>query len=283
MNITSGTRRPRAEQVLEALGKHAVVWLFCLFILIPILYIGISSFKSNIEINRVLSLPAAPDLENYLKVVQNPLIVTGTLNSLFVTASAMIMAVFAAALAGYAIGRARTRFFVVIYVFFLSSLMIPTVANMAALYSLLRSLGLLNSRVGLILVYAAGAVPFGVLVYSSFIKNVPLELDEAATIDGCGYFQRFFLIILPLLKPAIVTHVVFSASFIWNDFFMPFLFITSEDKKTLPPAIYSFQSNNVTDYGPIFAMLVLAVLPLIIFFLFSQRYFYDSVAGSVKG
>ncbi len=279
----ASARRPRAEQVLEMLGKHAVVWLFCLFILIPILYIGISSFKTNIEINRVLSLPATPNLENYLKVVQNPLIITGTLNSLFVTASAMFIAVFASSLAGYAIGRARTRLFALIYVFFLSSLMIPSVANMAALYSLLRSLGLLNSRVGLVLVYAAGAVPFGVLVYSSFIKNVPLELDEAATIDGCGYFQRFFQIIFPLLKPAIVTHIVFSASFIWNDFFMPFLFITSEDKKTLPPAIYSFQSNNVTDYGPIFAMLVLAVLPLVIFFLFSQRYFYDSVAGSVKG
>ena len=283
MNITTSNRRSRAEQILETLSKHAIVWMFCLFILVPILYIVISSFKTNIEINRVLSLPAAPNLDNYLKVVQNPLIITGTLNSLFVTSSAMIMAVFASSLAGYAIGRAKTRFFVLVYIFFLSSLMIPNVANMAALYSLLKSLGLLNSRVGLILIYAAGAVPFGVLVYSSFIKNVPFELDEAATIDGCGYFQRFFLIIFPLLKPAIVTHIVFSASFIWNDFFMPFLFITSEDKKTLPPAIYSFQSNNVTDYGPIFAMLVLAVLPLVIFFLFSQRYFYDAVAGSVKG
>jgi len=270
-------------RIVGGLTKHAFVWLFCLFILIPILYIGISSVKTNVEINRVLSLPAAPNLDNYAKVFQNPLIITGTLNSLFVTASAMIIAILASSLAGYAIGRAKARLFVVVYVFFLSSLMIPTVANMAALYSLMKSLSLLNSRIGLILIYSAGAIPFGVLIYSSFIKNVPLELDEAATIDGCGYFQRFFSIIFPLLKPAVITHIVFSASFIWNDFFMPFLFITSEDKKTLPPAIYSFQSNNVTDYGPIFAMLVMAVLPLVFFFLFSQRYFYDSVAGSVKG
>src|SRR5512133_1282259 len=124
--MNTSVRRLRFEQILGALGKHTAVWLFCLFILVPILYIGISSFKTNIEINRVLSLPAAPDLDNYLKVLQNPLIITATLNSLFVTASAMIMSVFASSLAGYAIGRARTRFFALVYIFFLSSLMIPT-------------------------------------------------------------------------------------------------------------------------------------------------------------
>jgi raffinose/stachyose/melibiose transport system permease protein len=273
------TARIRPSRVFQ----YLFVGVFCLLVLIPISYVVLSSLKTNEEINRVLSLPAAPNLDNYAKVIQNPLVTSGLLNSLFITGTSMLIAVTISALAGYAIGRARTRIFVAAYLLFLSSLMIPNIANMAALYSMLKNLGLLNSRVGLILIYTAGAVPVGVLLYAGFIRAVPLELDEAAMLDGCGFYRRFWSIILPLMRPAIITHVALSATGIWNDFFMPFLFITSDDKKTLPLAVYTFQGNRVTDYGPIFAMLVLAVLPLVIFFLFSQRYFYNSVAGSLKG
>jgi raffinose/stachyose/melibiose transport system permease protein len=281
-----GTKQTPAksfESFFVALPKHVFVWAFCIFILLPIGYIVLSSFKTNEEINRVLSFPAQPNLNNYLKVFQNPLISTGTFNSLFITCTALLISISASALAGYSIGRAKTKLFVAFYLFFLSSLMIPTVSNMASLYSLIRNLGLLNSRVGLILIYAAGAVPFGVLLYSSFIRTIPIELDEAAMLDGAGYFERFAKVIIPLLRPAIITHVVFSAGFIWNDFLMPFVFITSDDKRPLSTAVYAFQSNNVTDYGPIFSMLLLAVIPPVVFFLMAQKYFYSTVAGSIKG
>jgi raffinose/stachyose/melibiose transport system permease protein len=269
--------------LLTHIASHSTIWSFCLFVLIPIAYVLISSFKTNEEINRVLSMPAVLNFENYVKVIENPLFISGLLNSLFITTSAMVIAVILSSLTGYAIGRARNSVFTIIYLFFLSSLMIPNVANMASLYGLMKNLNLLDSRLGLILVYAAGAIPFGVLLYAAFIKSVPVELDEAAMIDGCNFYQRYFGIILPLLRPAIVTHIVFSATAIWNDFFLPFLFITSDDKKTLPMAVYTFQSNRVTDYGPIFAMLVLAVIPLVLFFLLTQRYFYNAVSGAIKG
>ncbi len=267
---------------VAALLRYAIVYLACALVLIPIAYVVMSSFKTNEEINRVLSLPAALNLSNYEKVAQNPLVSSGLFNSLFITITSMTIAVTVSALAGYAIGRSRTRLFLAAYLFFLSSLMIPNVANMASLYTMMKGLGLLNTRTGLILIYTASAVPFGVLLYSGFIRSIPAELDEAAMIDGCGFFRRFWFVVLPLMRPAIITHVAFSASGVWNDFFMPFLFITSDDKKPLPLAVYTFQGNNVTDYGSIFAMLVLAVIPLIAFFLVTQRYFYNSIAGAVK-
>lgn len=268
---------------LNDLPRYLIVGVFCLFVLIPIGYVVISSFKTNEEINRVLSFPRSLHIDNYRKVIENPLVINGLFNSLFITSTSMFIAVIVSSLAGYAIGRARTPIFAAAYLLFLSSLMIPNVANMGALYSMLKGLSLLNSRVGLILIYTAGAIPVGVLLYAGFIRAVPLELDEAAMLDSCGFLRRYRFIILPLMRPAIITHVALSATAIWNDFFMPFLLITSDDKKPLPLAVYTFQGNNVTDYGPIFAMLVLAVLPLVIFFLFSQRYFYNSVAGSLKG
>ena len=271
----------RARRI--AVLAHLFVWALSLLILLPIGYIVLSSFKTNAEINRVLTLPASPSFDNYRKVFASPLFASGTLNSFAITMCALIIGVLVSSLAGYAIGRQRGRLFVLIYGLFVMSLMIPAGANLTTIYVLVKNLGLLNSQLGLILIYAAGVVPFGVLLYAGFIKTIPLELDEAATIDGCGYFTRFRLVILPLLRPVIVTHVVLSAVGIWNDFLMPFLLITSDERKTLPLAVFAFQSNRVTDYGPIFAMLTMAALPPTLFFLFTQRYFYNSVAGAVKG
>ena len=268
---------------IGATMRQLAIWLLCVFILFPIGYIVLSSFKTNAEINRVLSLPASPSFANYQKVLDSPLFATGTVNSFVVTISALVIGVAVSALAGYAVGRQRGRLFVLIYGLFVMSLMIPAGANLTTIYVLMKNLGLLNAQLGLILIYAAGAVPFGVLLYAGFIKTIPIELDEAATIDGCGYFARFRMIILPLLRPAIVAHVVLSAVGIWNDFLMPFLLITSDERKTLPLAVFAFQSNHATDYGPIFAMLTLAVIPPTLLFLFTQRYFYNSVAGAVKG
>lgn len=276
--------KPRYTSLpIESVLRHLVIWPLCVLVLFPIGYIVLSSFKTNAEINRVLSLPASPSFANYQKVFESPLFASGTINSFVITVSSLVIGVAVSSLAGYAIGRQRGRLFVFIYGLFVMSLMIPAGANLSTIYVLIKNLGLLNSQLGLILIYAAGVVPFGVLLYAGFIKTIPLELDEAATIDGCGYFARFRIIILPLLRPAIVTHVVLSAVGIWNDFLMPFLLITSDDRKTLPLAVFAFQSNRVTDYGPIFAMLTLAVIPPTLLFLFTQRYFYNSVAGAVKG
>lgn len=277
------TAPPRSRLGLSAVVRHSVVWTLCVLVLLPIAYIVVSSVKTNIEINRVLTLPAAPSFDNYLTVLRSPLFISGTLNSVVVTGGALLLGVSVSALAGYAVGRQRGRLFVAIYGLFLLSLMIPAGANLTTLYILMKNLGLLNSLLGLIIVYATSIIPFGVLLYAAFVKTIPLELDEAAMIDGCGYLTRFLRVILPLLRPAVVTHIVLSSVGIWNDFLMPFLLITSDERKTLPLAVYTFQSNRVTDYGAIFAMLTLAVIPSTLLFLLTQRYFYNSVAGAVKG
>lgn len=268
--------------ITSGIFKYGFVGIFCLFALIPLVFVLLSSFKTNIEINRVLTLPSSFYLDNFNKVFQNPIFLSGLFNSLIITSTSLVIGILAASLAGYAIGRTKGKVFGVVYLFFLMSLLIPAASNLTAIYVLIKSLNLLDSQFGLIVLYSAGVVPFGVLLYASFIKNIPLELDEAAIIDGCGYFGRFFRIVLPLLKPAVVTHALLNAVGIWNDYLLPFLLITSDSKKTLPMAVISFQSNNVTDYGPIFAIMTLAIIPPALLFLLTQRYFYNTLAGAIK-
>jgi raffinose/stachyose/melibiose transport system permease protein len=124
----------------------------------------------------------------------------------------------------------------------------------------------------------------GILLYTGFIKNIPKELDEAATIDGCNYFQKFWLIIFPLLKPVTITYAVISSITVWNDFLIPMLFLRSQYKKTITLAVYSYSSAHGTEWGAIYAMLTIAIIPLIIFFIFTQKYFYKGLtAGALKG
>lgn len=163
-------------------------------------------------------------------------------------------------------------------------MMIPVGANLVSLYSLLRGLHLTNSRLGLILVNAAQALPMGILLYTGFVKTIPREIDEASVIDGAGYAKRLSLVVMPLLKPVSVTFIVITSVNVWNEFLLSLLFITSESKRTIPLAVYTFSSSHASDFGAIYAMLAIAILPPALFFLLTQKYFYQGMtAGAVKG
>ncbi|MDD3363133.1 MAG: carbohydrate ABC transporter permease [Hespellia sp.] len=167
---------------------------------------------------------------------------------------------------------------------FLSAMMIPVVANLPAIYSIILKFNLKDTRTSLILIYAATQIPMGILLMTGFIKGIPVELDEAAIIDGCGYLKRFRCIIFPLLKPVVVTYALTSLVTVWNDFLMPLMMISSEDKKPITLAVYSFVNEHQTDYGAIFAMLVIAMVPPILLFITLQKHFYEGLsAGAVKG
>lgn len=253
-------------------------------ILIPVLHVFLSSLKTTEEINRVISWPSSLNLNNFNTVFHSPAAMYGLMNSVWITVFAMALAVVVSSLAGYAIGRRKERLFAVLYLFFLSAMMIPVGSNLVSLYSLLQELNLTNSRLGLILIYAAQALPMGILLYTGFVKTIPREIDEASVMDGAGYFQRFRLIIMPLFKPVSVTFVVISSVNIWNEFLLALLFITSESKRPLPLAVYTFTSSHASDFGAIYAMLAIAILPPALFFLLTQKYFYEGItAGAVKG
>lgn len=269
---------------LSPVLKYVFVYLGIILIIIPIANIFMSGFKTTGEINRVLSFPSSFYLENYKKVFTSYYVMGSFVNSAIITSATIILNVILCSLAAYSLARRREKIFGFMYYFFLSAMMIPAVANLSTLYSIVITLGLKDTRTALILIYSALQVPMGILLYTGFIKTLPRQLDEAAKIDGCNYLQAFIKVISPLLKPVTASYAVITVIFVWNDFLMPLMIINSQEKKPLTLAVYSFVSEHAADYGAIYAMLIVAMIPPIVLFLVSQKYFYKGITmGAVKG
>jgi raffinose/stachyose/melibiose transport system permease protein len=160
--------------------------------------------------------------------------------------------------------------------------MIPNVANMVPLYAMMRTFGLLNSRIGMNLVYS-GNVSMGILLFTSFIKAIPVEVEQSAEIDGCNFFQKFWHITLPMLKPVTIAYIMISILSIWNDFLFPMLFLSRRGKQTITLAVYTFKNERGSDWGAIFALMTLVVVLPMVLFITNQKYFYKGMTlGSVK-
>lgn len=272
------------KKVPSRILKYIFVYLCAMLILIPIVYMILSAFKNPSEVNKIVSLPSGFYLENYKTVFENDVAVKSFGNSLIIAVFTIGIDIILVSLAAYGIARRKEKIFTFLYLLFLSAMMIPVVANLPAIYSIILTFHLKDTRTALILIYAATQIPMGILLMTGFIKGVPKELDEAAIIDGCGYLKRFRTVIFPLLKPVVVTYALTSLVYVWNDFLMPLMMISSEDKKPITLAVYSFVNEHQSDYGAIFAMLVVAMLPPIILFAALQKHFYEGLsAGAIKG
>lgn len=264
--------------------KYVITYIVALLVLLPIVNVFMNSFKSNEDINRVIFLIKEFRADNYINIFKTGTIETGFANSIIYTVSAMVVSILFCAFAGYALGRRKEKLFAWLYILFLASMMIPSVANLASLYSILNKLHLIDNRLGIILIYTSGTIPMGILLYTGFVKTLPVQLDEAATIDGCGYLGRFTYVILPLMKQIMITQVMVSSLGVWNDFYNSLVFLRSKSKQPLPLTVYSFMSEHSNDWGSAFALMSLACIPPIIFFFFGQKYFYSGIAsGAVKG
>lgn len=272
------SRRKLAKAV-----KYIVISIMAAVTLLPILYMLLSGFKTTYEINQVLSMPRSLYLENFKIVLLDKTAMFSFVNSFLVTAGTVIICVLFCSIASYPLARRKDKLFVLIYIFFLSAMMIPAASNLATLYSLINNLNLKNTRIALILIYTALQTPMGILLYTGFIKGIPRALDEAAVIDGCGYIRRFFMIIFPLLKPVTLSYVIISTIYVWNEFMMALLLISDKMKKPVTLAVYSFVNEHQTNFGAIYAMLIIAAIPPVVLFLVNQKHFYsDITVGSVK-
>lgn len=264
--------------------KYVFVYICAILIVIPILYMVLSAFKNPEEVNQMASLPSGFYLENFINVIKNNTAMNSFMNSIIISGFTILIDILVCTICAYAIARRKEKFFGFLYMLFLSAMMIPVVANLASIYNIILKLGLKDTRLALILIYSATQIPMGILLMTGYIKGIPKELDEAAIIDGCGYFQRFRKVIFPLLKPVVVTYALTTLVYVWNDFLMPLMIISSEKKKPITLAVYSFVNQHQTDFGAIYAMLVIAVIPPIILFIILQKYFYQGgAAGAVKG
>lgn len=273
--------------------KKASTWLYRLgFVLIsvvvglPLYYLVITTFKTPEEAAlSPLGLPSSLNFTNYQRALEAMNYGNALKNNLVITVSAVILLVVFASMAAYVISRSQSKVFKVMYNIFLVGLIIPFQIAIVPLYQIISGLNLMNTHTGVILVSVFCInLPLSIFLLRGFISTVPVELEEAAFLDGCGTFKTFWLVIFPLLKPIISTVVILNALAIWNDFLTPLLFLQSPDKAVLLQEVYKNVGPFSTNWTSFFPMLVLSVLPLVVFYIMMQKRVIEGVvAGSVKG
>lgn len=260
----------------------SVVFLF------PIFLVLMNSFKSRFNIiNDPFSLPNSETfvgLENYIQGIESSGIVDAFFRTLLITVGSVLVIVVFTSMTAWYIVRVKKRYTNALYYLFLFSMIVPFQMVMFTMTSVCTKLGL-NSIIGIIPVYLGFGSGLSVFMFSGFIKGLPREIEEAAMIDGCSPIKTFFLVVFPILKPTSITVAILNAMWIWNDFLLPYLLLGSKNK-TLSVAIQLAMQGayGSINWGGFMAMLVLAIIPIIIFYLLCQKYIIEGVVdGAVKG
>lgn len=265
---------------------------YALWVVFPMIWVAYSSLKADDTIFRdTFALPPAGELrwDNYARAWGEARFGDYFLNSVVVTAVSVTLIVYLGALAAYALSRFRVRGGPVVFWLFLAGLMIPAQLAMVPLFFELRALGLLNSRGGLILVYTANGLPFAIFILAGFFRSLPRTLYEAAIIDGCGEFDAFRRVMLPLARPGLVTVAIFQFIGVWKEYFFAFMLIGGDidgAARTLPLGLanLAITAQYRSDYGMLFAGLVLVTLPILLVYVFLQKHLVKGVtAGALKG
>lgn len=266
--------------------KYIFLSLLALIVLIPIYYLIVTTFKSSTEAAVApMALPSSWDFGGYVeafKAMQYPRAFKNTFLITFVSVTGLILV---SSMCGYVLNR-REKFRItkVVFLLILSGIMFPYQMSILGLYKVIRGLNLMNSLVGVILIDIAINIPFATFLIKSFVSTIPIELEEAAKIDGASVFRTFWTITFPLMKPMIATVAILNTLTIWNDFIGPLYFLQSREKDVILQEVYRNIGQFSTDWSSLFPMMVLGVLPLVLFYLFMQRYIIGGVmSGSVKG
>jgi raffinose/stachyose/melibiose transport system permease protein len=254
-------------------------------VLAPMVIMGLSAFKTTQEIfQNPVGLPASWRLDNFSRVWVQAHFALYFRNSVVVTVASIAIILALGAMAGYALGRFRFKGNDLLYLYFLSGLMLPIRLGIIPLFILMRDLQLLNTHWALILTYAASGLPSAVFILTGFFRTLPSDLDSAARIDGAGEWLIFRRIMLPLVRPAVIIVAIYNLIPVWNDFFFPLVFIQSDRLKTLPLGMTAFFGQYYTDWATLFAGLTLAAVPVVaLYVLLSQHFIRGLTAGAVKG
>lgn len=251
--------------------------------LTPIYLIFVNALKTQPEASSMgVELPAAPQWANFGTVIDQGKLLTAFGNSALYSVGGTVLAVLVSAFAAYVLARNRRRRHQVIYLLLIMGIAIPT--NFVTLMKVMQVTHLIDSQLGMILLYAATQVPFSVFLIYAFIDSLPRELDEAAFIDGCSPVRTFFAVVLPVLQPVLVTAGILSLLNIWNEFLMPLYFLNSTSRWPMTLAVYNFFGQFASDWSLVSADIVLTVLPVILVYIVAQRWILSGVsAGAVKG
>lgn len=266
-----------------AAAKNIIAWCVTLVSLIPLLLVVFTSFKSGADARTLsFSLPESWDIANFATVIDKGKLGEGFLNSLTYAGVGSVLTIFFAAMAAYVFSRNRSRVNKFLYTFLVLGIVMPI--NYVSLMKVMQSLGLNNTRIGMIFLYTAIQMPFMAFLIYGFVGRLPMELDEAAVIDGCGPLRLFFSVILPLMTPILTTAVVLCFLNMWNEFILPLYFLNDTAKWPVSLAVYNFFGRYSREWNLICADVLLTSLPVVILYLLCQKQIVGGqTAGAVKG
>lgn len=264
-------------------AREVLAWV------LAVVYLGVPTY---ILINTVLkgprdqTSPLAPanpaTLQSFETALREGNVLSALLTSVSITAISVVLVIAFAALASYPLARVTRRWSRLTFAFFVAGLVVPSV-GIIPLYINMLKIGLVGSPVALILIYIAGNLPFSILLYTVFLRAMPIDYEEAARLDGAGHLRVFWSVVFPLLRPVTGTIAVLTVIAVYNDFMMPLLYLTGSEFTTLPLALRTFSSQYTTDWSAIFSGVVIGVLPVLLFYIALQRTIIRGFAGGLKG
>jgi raffinose/stachyose/melibiose transport system permease protein len=262
-----------------------ILTLGALYTLFPLGMALMNSFKTNGQLLlNPMSLPTSYTLDNYLRTWEKMHYLRSLGNTVVLAGAGVGLIVLFSSLAGWKLNRTKTRLSSVLLSLFVFSMLIPFSSIMIPLYRVVLVLKIKNSLLGLALVYAGMGVSMAIFLYHGFVGSIPLELEEAAAIDGCSSLQTFFRVLLPLLKPITATIVITNVLWIWNDFLLPLIVISRNQSYTLLLSTNTLFGQYSSDWTAILSALILAAIPVIAFYALFQKNILKGIAdGALKG
>lgn len=285
MGRTNTLGRLSTTDVIAKIAKWTFLAFFLFATLMPILWLILSSFKTNLELrNSPFALPEVWQFSNYVDAVEVSGLHRLFLNSLIVSGAATALNLLVCSMAAFAFSREKFMGQNIVLNSILAGVLVPIVALMVPYFRLINSIGLYDTLLGLTLTYTGINIPISMFLTYGFMRTIPKELEEAGIIDGCTFFQRYRLIVLPLSKMGLVTAGTFAFLFSWNEFIYALLLTSSERARTIQLGIRFFKRQFFTDYTAMFAAITLAIIPtIIVYIFFHERIIKGLTSGALKG
>lgn len=260
-----------------------MIAIACL-VALPLYYIVVNTFKTQAEmVASPIALPSQFTLQNYVDVFRDVPLVQSFANTLYVTVVGVLIQLLVGAMAAYGMIMRASRFNRILGIVLVLAFVVPAQSTLIPLYRILVGINQVDTLNGLVIMYAAGAV-FCFFLIQGYMRTLPFEVIEAAMLDGAGAVQIFWRIVLPLIRPILVTVGVFQTMWVWNDFILPNVFISSPEKRTIVLQVYTAVGEFRTDWPSFMTLSVIALLPMVVFFVVTQRHIVSGLlAGSLKG
>ncbi|GHF16032.1 carbohydrate ABC transporter permease [Pseudolysinimonas yzui] len=269
------------------LAREIVMWVCAVIMLLPFYLLVNTALKTPAD---AIGTPAfepalRPTFDSFIAIFQTggtSNIFVGLFNSAVITAGAVIGLIVVGGVTAYVLTRRLSRVSTWLYYLILAGIVVPAQLGLVPLYIGARTVGLLGSPLGMAVIYVAMLTPLAVFLYGGFIRALPTEYEEAATIDGASPLRTYVQVVFPLLSPATGTIAILTGLIVWNDFFTPLIFLNGSDSATLPVVVYSYVNGIIVQWNNIFAVLIVALLPITVLYLIMQKKFIQGFSGGLK-